>query len=87
MLSFKNQERVVELKDHLIEAYNTFLQTLSVETPIVELYEEAIMLCFYLLEDVISVKHFNDHLKIINLGIDSQTLSMKIENKGIRVEE
>lgn len=75
--------KVLELKIHLIKTQ--LLRRDSLEE--LTLYDEAIILCDKLVNETITTKHFNDHLKIINLGLESHKLNLMVINESISLEE
>ena len=82
--------KVLELLQHAINQklrlLNEPIKTEPVKT-LLNLYTEVSTLCNNFLDNQISVKYFNDHLKIINLGLESNIYMLFMENRNIIVEE
>jgi len=79
--------KVLKLKQNLIKIQFRLLNSLSFDSEEAQLYQDAIILCDKFLSCEIDNKYFNDHLYLINLGIQSFILKEIIQNEGLVMEE
>ena len=82
--------RVIILQQHAINQQLRLFSEPNKTRPVrtlVKLYQEIISLCNNLINNSISVKHFTDHLKIINLGLETNIFMIYMENENTVLEE
>ena len=79
--------RVIELKHNFTEIYCKLLRSEKADSDEILLYKDGIKLCDKFLSGTINIKHFIDHLYLINFGLESFILMDIIRKYKLVLEE
>lgn len=87
MLKLKHKIKVLEIKKHFINSHHRLLQIHCDDKDLFTLIEGAIILCDKVCKGSVSAKHFNDHTKLISLGLDSYVWLHLMRERNLIAEE
>lgn len=87
MLKRKHKIKVINLRNSFVNASNQLLQLDCDNDELIMLIEDGIDLCDNVLRGSIKAKHFNDHIKLISVGLDSYEWFQIMRERNLIAEE
>lgn len=87
MLKPKHKIKVSKIKKQFVYTRYKLLQMDCNDNNLFDLIEEGIILCDKVLIGFVSAKHFNDHMKLTSLGLDSYIWLNLMKEKHLIFEE